>query len=445
MPQLIEEVAEHSEIPEETLERIINLLETIAGRTAYLSLLSENPQARQQLITLIDASPWFLDWIRRLPMLLDTLIDPRQLYDPLKLQDLEKELAHELAQVKGDLEQEMEVLRHFVAANRLRVAAADVTGVIPLMIVSDYLTDIATVTLGATLRLAWRDVSERHGAPAGADEKSMGFAIIGYGKLGGIELGYGSDLDLVFIHNAPPGSMTDGKRSVAADVFFARLAQRMIHILTTRTPSGQLYEVDMRLRPNGKSGLLVTQLGAFRSYQENDAWTWEHQALVRARGIAGDMQVITEFGEIRNDIIQRKRDNRELVGEVVKMREKMRENLDKSNDELFDVKQGHGGITDIEFMVQYLLLRYSSDYPALCHYSDNIRQLEALEEAQLLDEHLAERLAGIYRVLRAAHHRYSLQEKPAIIPADELMEERHIVHEAWELLMHAPPSMQEKA
>jgi glutamate-ammonia-ligase adenylyltransferase len=445
VPQLIEEVAEHSEIPEETLERIINLLETIAGRTAYLSLLSENPQARQQLITLIDASPWFLDWIRRLPMLLDTLIDPRQLYDPLKLQDLEKELAHELAQVKGDLEQEMEVLRHFVAANRLRVAAADVTGVIPLMIVSDYLTDIATVTLGATLRLAWRDVSERHGAPAGADEKSMGFAIIGYGKLGGIELGYGSDLDLVFIHNAPPGSMTDGKRSVAADVFFARLAQRMIHILTTRTPSGQLYEVDMRLRPNGKSGLLVTPLGAFRSYQENDAWTWEHQALVRARGIAGDTQVITEFGEIRNDIIQRKRDNRELVGEVVKMREKMRENLDKSNDELFDVKQGHGGITDIEFMVQYLLLRYSSDYPALCHYSDNIRQLEALEEAQLLDEHLAERLAGIYRVLRAAHHRYSLQEKPAIVPADELMEERHIVHEAWELLMHAPPSMQEKA
>jgi glutamate-ammonia-ligase adenylyltransferase len=444
VPQLIEEVAEHSETPEETLERIINLLETIAGRTAYLSLLSENPQARQQLITLIDASPWFLDWIRRLPMLLDTLIDPRQLYDPLERQDLEKELAHELARVEGDLEQEMEVLRHFVAANRLRVAAADVTGVVPLMIVSDYLTDIATVTLDATLRIAWRDVSERHGAPAGTDKNNMGFAIIGYGKLGGIELGYGSDLDLVFIHNAPPGSMTDGKRSVAADVFFARLAQRMIHILTTRTPSGQLYEVDMRLRPNGKSGLLVTPVSAFRSYQEKDAWTWEHQALVRARGIAGDSQVITEFGKIRNSIIQRKRDNSELVGEVVKMREKMRETLDKSTDELFDVKQGHGGITDIEFMVQYLLLRYSSDHPTLCHYSDNIRQLEALEEAQLLDEHLAERLAGIYRVLRAAHHRYSLQEKPAIIPADELREERRIVREAWELLMQTSPSVNEK-
>jgi len=444
VPQLIEEVVEHSETPEETLERIITLLETIAGRTAYLSLLSENPQARQQLITLIDASPWFLDWIRRLPMLLDTLIDPRQLYDPLEHQDLEKELAHELAQVEGDLEQEMEVLRHFVAANRLRVAAADVTGVIPLMIVSDYLTDIATVTLDATLRLAWRDVSGRHGAPAGADENNIGFAIIGYGKLGGIELGYGSDLDLVFIHNAPPGSMTDGKRSVAADVFFARLAQRMIHILTTRTPSGQLYEVDMRLRPNGKSGLLVTPINAFRSYQENEAWTWEHQALVRARGIAGDAQVIEEFGEIRNDIIQRKRDNSELVAEVVKMREKMRDTLDKSSDELFDVKQGRGGITDIEFMVQYLLLRYSSDHPTLCHYSDNIRQLEALEEAQLLDEHLAERLAGIYRVLRAAHHRYSLQEKSAIIPADDLREERRIVREAWELLMHATPAAEEQ-
>jgi glutamate-ammonia-ligase adenylyltransferase len=308
------------------------------------------------------------------------------------------------------------------------------------MIVSDYLTNIATVTLDATLRLAWRDVTERHGAPAGTDADNMGFAIIGYGKLGGIELGYGSDLDLVFIHNAPPNSMTEGKRSVAADVFYARLAQRMIHILTTRTPSGQLYEVDMRLRPNGKSGMLVTPIKAFRSYQEKDAWTWEHQALVRTRGIAGDARVIAEFEETRNDIIQRKRDAAELVDEVVTMREKMRENLDKSSDELFDVKQGHGGITDIEFMVQYLLLRYSSDHPGLCHYSDNIRQLEALEEAQLLDEHLAERLAGIYRVLRAAHHRYSLQEKPAIIPADELGEERHIVREAWDALMLTPLS-----
>ena len=440
VPQLIEEVAEHSETPEETLERIIILLETIAGRTAYLSLLSENPQARQQLITLIDASPWFLDWIRRLPMLLDTLIDPRQLFDPLERRDLETELTHELAQVREDLEQEMEVLRHFVAANRLRVAAADVTGVIPLMIVSDYLTNIATVTLDATLKLAWRDLTERHGAPAGTDADNMGFAIIGYGKLGGIELGYGSDLDLVFIHNAPPNSMTDGKRSVAADVFYARLAQRMIHILTARTPSGQLYEVDMRLRPNGKSGLLVTPIKAFRSYQEKDAWTWEHQALVRTRGIAGDARVIAEFEETRNEIIQRKRDAAELVDEVVTMREKMRDNLDKSSDELFDVKQGHGGITDIEFMVQYLLLRYSSENPELCHYSDNIRQLEALEKAQLLDEHLAERLAGIYRVLRAAHHRYSLQEKPAIIAGDELGEERRIVREAWDALMHTPPS-----
>jgi glutamate-ammonia-ligase adenylyltransferase len=154
--------------------------------------------------------------------------------------------------------------------------------------------------------------------------------------------------------------------------------------------------------------------------------------------------VIEEFGEIRNDIIQRKRDNSELVAEVVKMREKMRDTLDKSSDELFDVKQGRGGITDIEFMVQYLLLRYSSDHPTLCHYSDNIRQLEALEEAQLLDEHLAERLAGIYRVLRAAHHRYSLQEKSAIIPADDLREERRIVREAWELLMHATPAAEEQ-
>ena len=445
VPQLLEEVAEHSETPEETLERLINLLETIAGRTAYLSLLSENPQARQQLITLIDVSPWFYDWIRRQPILLDTLIDPRQLYDPLDHDELVAELAQELAQVEGDLEQEMEVLRHFVAANRLRVAAADVTGVIPLMIVSDYLTDIATVCLEATLKLAWRDMIRRHGAPAGTDHANMGIGIIGYGKLGGIELGYGSDLDLVFIHNAAPNSMTDGQRSVAADVFYARLAQRMIHILTTRTASGQLYEVDMRLRPNGKSGMLVTPINAFRSYQEKDAWTWEHQALVRARGIGGDRSVIDAFEAIRNAIVQRERDGAKLLAEVVEMREKMRDNLDKSSDDTFDVKQGRGGITDIEFMVQYLLLRFSSEHPQLCHYSDNIRQLEALENACLLDVHVAERLAGIYRVLRAAHHRYALQEKPAIIPSDELAEERRIVSEAWEKLMQPDASASRSA
>ena len=328
---------------------------------------------------------------------------------------------------------------------RLRVAAADVTGVIPLMIVSDYLTDIATVCLEATLKLAWRDMIRRHGAPAGTDHGNMGIGIIGYGKLGGIELGYGSDLDLVFIHNAAPNSMTDGQRSVAADVFYARLAQRMIHILTTRTASGQLYEVDMRLRPNGKSGMLVTPINAFRSYQEKDAWTWEHQALVRARGIGGDRSVIDAFEAIRNAIVQRERDGAKLLAEVVEMREKMRDNLDKSSDDTFDVKQGRGGITDIEFMVQYLLLRFSSEHPQLCHYSDNIRQLEALENACLLDVHVAERLAGIYRVLRAAHHRYALQEKPAIIPSDELAEERRIVSEAWEKLMQPDASASRSA
>lgn len=435
VPQLLEEAA-HCENREETLERIINLLETIAGRTAYLSLLNENPQARKQLVTLFDASPWFLDWIRRQPMLLDSLIDPRQLYEPLEHDDLETELSQELGRVEGDLEQEMEVLRHFVAANRLRVAAADVTGVIPLMIVSDYLTDIATACLEASLRLAWRDVSQKHGCPVGMCDRNMGIAVIGYGKLGGIELGYGSDLDLVFIHHASATAMTDGDRSVAADVFYARLAQRMIHILTTRTPSGQIYEVDMRLRPNGKSGMLVTPVNAFRKYQENDAWTWEHQALVRARAIAGDDSVIDEFDAIRNSIVQRKRDSDALLADVIKMREKMRESLDKSNDDLFDVKQGNGGITDIEFMVQYLLLRYSREHPQLCHYSDNIRQLEALEQAQLLDEHVAERIAGIYRVLRATHHRAALQEKPAVIPGEELREESRIVREMWQTLMH---------
>ena len=438
VPQLLEEVAEHSETPEETLERLINLLETIAGRTAYLSLLSENPQARQQLITLIDVSPWFYDWIRRQPILLDTLIDPRQLYDPLDHDELVAELAQELAQVEGDLEQEMEVLRHFVAANRLRVAAADVTGVIPLMIVSDYLTDIATVCLEATLKLAWRDMIRRHGAPAGTDHANMGIGIIGYGKLGGIELGYGSDLDLVFIHNAAPNSMTDGQRSVAADVFYARLAQRMIHILTTRTASGQLYEVDMRLRPNGKSGMLVTPINAFRSYQEKDAWTWEHQALVRARGIGGDRSVIDAFEAIRNAIVQRERDGAKLLAEVVEMREKMRRSLDKSKPGEFDLKQGVGGIVDIEFMVQYCALRWASRYPDLLRWTDNIRLLETLASHQLLAGRIADRLADAYRSLRAVYHRNALGDLPGLIADSEMLEQRQTVTEIWQDLMEIP-------
>lgn len=434
MPRLLALTAKCSNA-EETLERLSAVIVAIARRTTYLELLSENQGALEQLISLLSASPWFMQWIVRQPLLLDQLIDHRLLYQPLSRDALTNELDSMLQRVEGDLEQEMEMLRHFVATNRLRVAAADISNIIPLMVVSDYLSEIAKVTLDAALEIAWRDLSARHGSPQGTTADAMGFAIIGYGKLGGIELGYGSDLDLLFLHNATMNSMTDGERAVAAENFYARIAQRLIHLLTATTPSGRAYEIDMRLRPNGASGLLVSSLNAFKAYQQKQAWIWEQQALVRSRAVSGDQVVISAFNVIRRKAICKQRDVKSLRNEVVKMRSKMRDSLDKSSSEVFDLKQGKGGITDIEFMVQYLILREAGSHPALCNFSDNIRLLQSLQDEGLIEPDWGERLAGIYRVLRAAHHRLSLQEKPGLITTEELREERNIVIEAWGRMM----------
>jgi glutamate-ammonia-ligase adenylyltransferase len=422
--------------PLTVLEQILSILEAVARRTAYLDLLVENPQVLEQLIRLVGASPWFARQIVRQPALLDEFVDPRTLYAPLDRASLREELAALLKGCEGDLEQEMERLRQFVNTNRLRVAAADVAGVVPLMVVSDYLTDTAEVALEQALEMAWRDLTAKHGAPQGVAADGKGFAVIGYGKLGGIELGYGSDLDLVFLHaNRDPNAATDGGRPVANDVFYARLGQRLVFVLTTRTPSGFVYEVDMRLRPNGNAGLLVSSLEAFDTYQENEAWTWEHQALIRARFVAGDPSVAGRFEATRRSVLGRQREEADLRAEVVGMREKMRANLDKTTDECFDLKQGRGGITDIEFMVQYCVLRWARRYPDLLEWTDNIRLLDTLARHDLLEGRAAEQLANMYRVLRAAYHRNALREQPGLVPAGELVEERGLVAEIWEEML----------
>lgn len=343
MPRVLGEAGQ-SDAPCVVLEQLTRILEAVAQRTAYLDLLVENPQVLTQLTRLVSASPWFAEQILRQPVLLDELVDPRELYAPLDRDSLRRQLDHLIASAEGDLEQEMERLRQFASTNRLRVAAADVTGAIPLMVVSDYLTDIAQVALEAAIRMAWRDVTAKHGRPQGIVGADTGFAIVGYGKLGGIELGYGSDLDLVFLHgNRDANAVTDGKRPLANDVFYARLGQRIVFILTTRTASGIVYEVDMRLRPNGNAGMLVTSLGTFDHYQHNEAWTWEHQALIRARFVAGDEVVAERFADIRKSVLSAPRDEAALRKDVREMREKMRASLDKSTISEFDLKQGRGG------------------------------------------------------------------------------------------------------
>ena len=438
MPQVVA-ASGTADAPMEVLDRLLLILQAIARRTAYLDLLVENPPVLEQLVRLTSASPWFADQIARQPVLLDELVDPRALYAPLRRSLLRRELSDLLEGAEGDLEQEMERLRQYVNTNRLRVAAADVTGAIPLMVVSDYLTDIAEVALEQALKMAWRDLTARHGVPQEIEGTDTGFAIVGYGKLGGIELGYGSDLDLVFLHgNRDPNATTDGARPLANDVFYARLGQRLVFILTTRTPAGIAYEADMRLRPNGSAGMLVSSLAAFDAYQRNEAWTWEHQALIRARFIAGDATVAARFEAIRRSVLGQARDVAKLRTEIRAMREKMRENLDKSTAGSFDLKQGRGGITDIEFMVQFCVLRWAHRYPDLLEWTDNIRLLDTLARHQLLEGRAAGQLANMYRVLRAAFHRNALREQPGLIAAHELEEERRLVGEMWAETMGGP-------
>ncbi len=417
--------------PATTLVRLVHLLEAIAGRSAYLALLMENPMALSQLVQLCGASPWIALYLTQHPLLLDELLDPRSLYLPLNKEALRAELHALLGDVAAsDLELHMEALRHFKQTNVLRVAAADVSDVMPLMHVSDHLTHIAEVVLEAVLDIAWDNLTARHGAPPGK-RLYGGFTVVAYGKLGGIELGYGSDLDLVFLYENDDEQPTAGPRPLEQAVFFARLGQRMIHILNTMTPAGVLYEVDLRLRPSGGAGLLVSSMQGFSDYQRDDAWTWEHQALVRARPVAGDSGTADAFEALRREILTRPRDPQQLRIDVKDMRARMRAELARGTGDVFDLKQGAGGLADIEFLVQYGVLRWAAQFPDLIAYSDNIRQLEALARNGLLSADEAESLAEAYREYRRQIHRLTLQEEPALAAGDDFEDHRRLVTTLW--------------
>ena len=439
MPLLLA-AAGQSARPTVCLLRLVGVLEAIAGRIAYLALLVENPMALSQLVKLCAASPWIAGLLARHPILLDELLDPRTLYAPLDRAGLERQLKTQLAPVpEDDLEQQMDALRHFKQSNVLRVAAADVAGVMPLMVVSDHLTEVAEVVLGQVLELAWNHMVQRHGRPrcrVGGELREAHFAIVAYGKLGGIELGYGSDLDLVFLHDSTGEEQcTDGARPVDNAVFFTRLGQRIIHLLSTQTAAGVLYEVDTRLRPSGSSGLLVSSIEAFAEYQRAEAWTWEHQALVRARVVAGDRGLAQAFDALRREILYRPRDPDVLRAEVRNMRERMRQELGSRKPGCFDLKHGRGGIADIEFMVQYNVLLWANTHPELTRYTDNIRQLDGLAQAGLLTSEDAGLLADAYRAYRARVHSLTLQNESAVVDESEFREFREGVSRLWRELV----------
>jgi glutamate-ammonia-ligase adenylyltransferase len=436
LPMLLRAAAS-AEQPAAVLERLLGLLEAVASRNVYFTLLAENPSALAHLVRLATASPWIVNTLARHPLLLDELIDPRTLYTPLTRTELEQELARKLESASpDDPEQLMIALRQFKQANVLRVAAADLSGAIPVRVVSDYLTTIAETVVGEALRQAWRMTVAKHGAPPGAaPDQPTGFAVVAYGKLGGLELGYGSDLDLVFLHDGDDTALTSGENPVATAAFHARVGKRIIYWITTNTPAGVLYEVDLRLRPLGNSGLLVSNLEAYENYQMESAWTWEQQALVKARCVAGDPQVAAKFERIRERSLRRPRDTEALRREVCEMREKMRASLGSKDAGLFSLKHDSGGIVDIEFLVQFGILSGAHGLGILTEWTDARRQLDSLAAAGFLAPDAAGLLRRAYYLFRERAHRAALLEVPALVPTDEYAELSAQVQRIWRDIM----------
>ena len=441
-PHLVEAVLQ-SNSSQVALMRLMPLVESVMRRTVYLVMLIESKGALQRLVKMATVSPWICEELTHYPVLLDEFLSmdfelPRRDY-------LEDSLRQQLLRIEIDqVEDQMRVLRLFKKSNVLTVAASDVLAESPLMKVSDALTDIAEVSVIATLNLAYQTVAKRHGYPVDAEGlrcslDHMAYAVIGYGKVGGIELGYGSDLDLVFIHYMDEQADTDGQKAISGFEFAMRVAQKFMSLMTTQTLDGRVYEIDTRLRPSGEAGLLVTSLKAFEQYQLKSAWLWEHQAIVRARSIAGEQSLRAKFEELRCRVLTLPREEEAVRKEVLNMRQKMKDHLGSSKDQkkdgIFHLKQDAGGIVDIEFMAQYVVLAWSGTNPDLAHYSDNVRILEDAAKAGCLSSDDVSALIQAYLSERAESHRLALANHNMQVSAADWHDTREVVCKLWQRLI----------
>ena len=428
---------------EQSLERVLNVLTTIATRTAYLELLFENEGALKHLIHLCHNSSWVAEHIAKYPILLDELIDPKLFHQAPQLSSYVAELREIMLRVpEEDQEAQMITLRQFKQIKQLRIAAADISGILPITQVSDHLTALAQAMVEEVANLAWQQISQRFGVPKSkVDSQDKGFAVIGYGKVGGSELSYSSDLDLVFVHDADIAQLTTGEKQITAGQFYLKLAQRMMHLFNTRMANGILYELDMRLRPSGNAGLLMVHIDTFGYYQQTDAWTWEHQALVRTRVIFGSDSLTERFNVIKRQVLSQNRVKEALLEDVKKMRAKMRDHLDKSSSELVDIKQGRGGLVDIEFFVQYLVLLHSHKHPQLSDYSDNISLLEQLAKILVISDEERHYLVSSYCKLRDFGHHATLKNSLQMIPITSFKSEQKnviaIIEQVFNLSRHS--------
>ncbi len=378
--------------PDVTLLRVTDVLESICRRASYLALLAEHPQAMHLLVKLCSSSPWLANYLAQHPILLDELLDTRTLYAAPDFAAMRAELMQRLNEFAGDIERQMDVMRHFKHASVFKMAVQDINVELTLETLSDYLSALADLILSVALEIIWPNVKSAH-------VTTPYFAVIGYGKLGSKELGYASDLDIIFLYEDD---------AQAAGEIYARFAQRISSWFNTLTSAGLLYETDLQLRPDGNSGMLVSSIAAFREYQLNKAWAWEHQALARARFVAGNASIGAAFEAIRIEVLTQVRDTEKLKTEVINMREKMRAAQTFING-MFDIKHSIGGIIDVEFLVQYLVLIHANKYPQLTDNKGNIALLRQLGMLQIIDNDLAEKTTVAYREYRLIQHAFKLQ------------------------------------
>ncbi|KAA3621214.1 MAG: bifunctional [glutamate--ammonia ligase]-adenylyl-L-tyrosine phosphorylase/[glutamate--ammonia-ligase] adenylyltransferase, partial [Proteobacteria bacterium] len=428
IPPALREIAA-GRSPDQSLVRFISVVEGIGRRSAYFALLAENPLALKQLVQLIGTSSWVARWIGQHPVILDELLDPIASAGLLDVDSIRDELARRLVRHAGDMEAQMDLLREFKNGYLLRVAALEIAGALDALAVRRALSDLAIAMLGEVVGVAEESLTARvRDQVAGVREQLM-FGVVGYGKLGGCELSYSSDLDLVFLFDSDPP--VDATLDATLGYYYSRLAQRIMHVLNTTTRAGVLYETDIRLRPSGRSGTMVSSIRAFDEYQHQQAWTWEHQALVRARMVTGPGTLADRFERVRSSILGKQRDVEALSQDVAEMRRRMTTANCRSTETLFDLKLGDGGIVDVEFIAQFHVLAEGARHPEILGPRGTIEILEVLGEAGVVSRADADGLADAYREYLARELELKLQEQPSLIDAGEIRDHREFVRARW--------------
>lgn len=411
--------------PVSTIRRLLNLVDSVAQRSAYLALMAEFPETLARVTRIVSASAWAAQYLCQYPILLDSLIEWHSLmqdpnFEELALQMRQELDACQLPDGKPDVEQQMNWMRDLQHQITFQLLAQDLEGKLSVEALADQLSALADMLLNETLHRTWPLTLAR-----GQEETLTipNFAVLAYGKLGGKEIGYASDLDLVFLYDDPEQEHVER---------YIKLARRMTSWLSTLTSSGRLYDIDLRLRPDGDAGLLAVSVDAFEQYQTSKAWAWEHQAISRARLVCGPEHLRTRFENLRTHILLMPRDSQQLRADIRDMRAKITQGH-PNRSELFDLKHDRGGMVDVEFVTQYLVLNYSRQFPALLGNLGNIALLGIAAQAQLIPHDLAEKVAQAYRLFRREQHALRLEgaEKARLDP-QRLAQERAAVQQLWD-------------